>query len=50
MSYLLRVRNLTGVFLVEQQVYFDVENDRISWLRIMCSGYRVIDEEEPTTP
>ena len=35
-------------FLVEQQAYFDVENDRISWLRILCSGYVPIDDE-PTS-
>jgi len=29
-----------GSYLVEQQAYYDVaDDDRISWLRIMCSGY-----------
>lgn len=44
-SYRLRVRNPDGVFLVEQQAYFAIENDRITWLRIMCSGFRPVDEE-----
>jgi hypothetical protein len=44
-SYLLRVSNPDGLFLVEQQAYFGVENDRINWLRILCSGYRAIDDE-----
>lgn len=44
-SYLLRVSNPDGLFLVEQQTYFGVENDRINWLRILCSGYRAIDNE-----
>ena len=43
-SYLLRVSNPDGVYLVEQQAYFGVENGRISWLRILCSGYRAIGE------
>jgi hypothetical protein len=41
-SYLLRVSNPDGDFLVEQQAYFGVENGRINWLRILCSGYRAI--------
>jgi hypothetical protein len=43
-SYLLRVSNPDGIYLVEQQAYFGVENGRISWLRILCSGYRSIGE------
>ena len=31
-----------GMFLVEQQAYFGAENGRISWLRILCSGFRAI--------
>jgi hypothetical protein len=42
-SYLLRVSTPGGTYLVEQQAYFDVEEDRISWLRIMCSGFRRVD-------
>jgi hypothetical protein len=48
-GYRLRITNADGVFLVEQQAYFDVENDRISWLRILCSGYVPIDDE-PNRP
>ena len=44
-GYRLRITNSDGVFLVEQQAYFGVENDRINWLRILCSGYRAIDDE-----
>ena len=43
-GYRLRVTNSGGVFLVEQQAYFGVESDRITWLRILCSGYRKIDD------
>ncbi len=41
-GYRFRVRNADGVFIVEQQAYFGVEDDVITWLRIMCSGYRPI--------
>lgn len=43
-SYRLRVVNADGAFLVEQQAYYGVDGDRISWLRIMCSGFRAIDD------
>ena len=39
-GYRFRVRNDDGDFLVEQQAYFSLDGDRISWLQIMCSGYR----------
>jgi hypothetical protein len=28
-----------GDFIVEQQAYLRVENDKISWLRVLCSGF-----------
>ena len=28
-----------GDFIVEQQAYLKTDNDRISWLRILCSGF-----------
>jgi hypothetical protein len=43
-AYRLRVINPDGLFVVEQQAYYGVENDRINWLRIMCSGFRAIDD------
>jgi hypothetical protein len=39
-GYRLRLTNLKGSFVVEQQAYFGVVNGRIAWLRIMCSGFR----------
>jgi len=39
-SYLLRVRNAAGDHLVEQQAYYDTDGDRITWMRLLCSGYR----------
>jgi hypothetical protein len=45
-SYRFRVSNADGAFIVEQQAYFGVEHDAITWLRVMCSGYRSV--EHPT--
>jgi hypothetical protein len=40
--YQFALTNPEGDFLVEQQMYFDVDNrsERISWLRIICSGFQ----------
>jgi hypothetical protein len=40
LTYRVRVRTPDGLFAVEQVAYFDVTDDRISWLRLLCSGYR----------
>lgn len=42
-SYLLRVRNAAGDHLVEQQAYYDTDGDRITWMRVLCSGYRPLE-------
>jgi hypothetical protein len=42
--YRFRVTNGDGAFLVEQQAYLGVEDAGITWLRIMCSGYRPIEQ------
>jgi len=39
-SYLLRVRNADGDHLVEQQAYYDTVDGQITWMRVLCSGYR----------
>lgn len=44
-AYRLRVTNDGGTFAVEQQAYFGVEGGRISWLRILCSGFRPVAGE-----
>lgn len=41
-AYRLRVTNGGGTFLVEQQAYFAVVDGRISWLRVLCSGFRPV--------
>lgn len=54
-DYRLRVDSEGGSFLVGQQAYLRVRDGRITWLRIMCAGYRAIepsaipsDEGDPT--
>jgi hypothetical protein len=43
-DYRFRLRNQDGVFAAEQRGYFDVDGDgRISWMHVMCSGFRPID-------
>ena len=29
-----------GSFLIEQQAYYDVADGRITWIRLLCSGFR----------
>ena len=42
-GYRLRIRNPDGEHLVEQQAYLSAQDGQISWLRILCSGYRPAD-------
>jgi hypothetical protein len=44
--YRFRVTNEDGEFLVEQQAYLCVEDEGITWLRIMCSGFRPMDKPD----
>lgn len=39
LGYRFRVRNDDGLFVVDQQAYFEVANERITWLRVMCAGF-----------
>jgi len=41
-GYRFRVTNEDGEFIVEQQAYLGVEDDAITWLRVMCSGFRPV--------
>jgi hypothetical protein len=38
-AYRLHLRNADGDSLMEQQMYYDVTDGRISWARVMCSGF-----------
>jgi hypothetical protein len=42
-GYRLAVSNPEGRFVVEQQAYLSGEDDRIQWMRVLCSGYRPVD-------
>lgn len=45
-GYRVRVTNRDGEWLVAQQAYYRTTDDRIDWLRIVCSGYRRIPAPE----
>lgn len=38
-SYRLHLRDAQGDSLMEQQMYYNVTDGRISWARVMCSGF-----------
>lgn len=40
LGYRLRLANSGGSFVVEQQAYFDLSAGRITWMRVLCSGFR----------
>lgn len=42
-SYRFALELLDGPYQVEQQAYYDVAGERITWLRILCSGYQPIE-------
>lgn len=39
-AYRFRGHNGDGPFIVEQQAYFAAESGRITWIRVLCSGFR----------
>jgi len=41
-AYRFEGSNQDGPFVVEQQVYYEVSGERISWMRILCSGARPV--------
>jgi ketosteroid isomerase-like protein len=41
-GYRFAVSNADGSHTVEQQAYYRTDGDRISYLRIVCSGYRPV--------
>jgi ketosteroid isomerase-like protein len=42
-GYRFAVSNADGSHTVEQQAYYRTDGDRISYLRIICSGYRPVE-------
>ena len=39
-AYRVRVRRADRDYLVEQQAYYRAEGPRITWMRVLCSGYQ----------
>jgi hypothetical protein len=44
-DYRLRVRNADGDHVVEQQIYYDTDGARITWMRVLCSGYLKLGDD-----
>ena len=44
-AYRLRVRTEGRDYLVEQQAYYRTDGARITWMRVLCSGYRPLAED-----
>ena len=38
-GYRARVENAGGTFTVEQQAFCDLVDGKITWLRVLCSGF-----------
>ena len=43
-AYRVRVRRAGQDYLVEQQAYYRTEGPRITWMRVLCSGYQPVPE------
>ena len=43
-AYRVRVRRSGRDYLVEQQAYYCAKGPRITWMRVLCSGYQLIPE------
>jgi hypothetical protein len=41
-AYRVRVRRSGREYLVEQQAYYSTEGSRITWMRVLCSGYQPV--------
>jgi hypothetical protein len=42
LGYRLLLTNPDGRFVVEQQAFFDLMDGKITWLRVLCSGFRPV--------
>lgn len=47
LGYRLLVTNPGGAFTVEQQAFLDLSGGRITWLRMLCSGFCPRTEDAP---
>lgn len=46
-GYRLAVHNADGNYIVDEQAYYEVANGAITWMRILCSGWRKVDDNQP---
>jgi hypothetical protein len=44
-SYRLGIRRGGADYVLEQQAYYNSDGERITWIRILCSGYRPVESE-----
>jgi len=44
-DYRVRVRNADGDHVVEQHAYYNTDGSRITWMRVLCSGYLKLGDE-----
>jgi hypothetical protein len=45
-GYRLRVENPDGAFTVEQHAFCDLTDGKITWLRVLCSGFVPVTETD----
>jgi hypothetical protein len=45
-GYRFAVTNPNGRFVVEQQAYIEARDGRITWMRVVCSGFRPISRSD----
>jgi hypothetical protein len=43
-AYQVRIRRSDGDYLVEQQAYYSTDGARITWMRVLCSGYQAFQQ------
>ena len=43
-AYRLRAQRSGSEYLVEQQAYYDTDGTRITWMRVLCSGYQAVQD------
>jgi hypothetical protein len=49
-AYQVHVRRADRDYLVEQQAYYDTDGAHITWMRVLCSGYQIFQEQRPAGP
>lgn len=42
LGYRLHLANADGGFVVEQHAFYDITDGRVTWMRVLCSGFRPV--------